>query len=192
MSVDRIEFKGVVTDGLGRYGKLAFPRKADMLDVIPSDWPDNMFRGSLNITIDRDGFPPELNDMGEGRGITRLDNRHFKPAFSIPQDMIGNNTIGPRSGQPDRGIAQVWRAAVQVEKNGACIPVWAARRIGSAYTDVMEVMSEHKLRDRFGLVTGDKVTATLYANDNPAAVLAERLPQAEAPAKRRILAFLGR
>ncbi|MGB9153234.1 MAG: DUF120 domain-containing protein [Alphaproteobacteria bacterium] len=165
--MDRLVFNCEISSGMGMYSELAFPTHAQ-IQGLPKDWSDNMFRGSLNAAVI--DYPVELSALGEGFRVQKLDNKKFTPAVVIPQTAIGNNSLGPRGNDTERGTGQAWRAQINVTKTGEKADVWAVRRIGSAYNDIIELMSDMKLRDHLRLKDGDKIELTLFAGDvRPAA-----------------------
>lgn len=171
--MEKLVFECTIGSGMGMYSQLSFPTHEEM-PGLPADWPDRMFKGSLNAAVDK--YPDEFERLGKGLEVQKLDNKTFPPALTIPQGAIGNNTLAPRPGMPERGAAQAWRARIEVEgRAGATADVWAVRRIGSAYYDIIELMSEKKLRDALGLQNGDKIRLTLFAGQSqPQATAAPR------------------
>jgi len=155
-----IAFECVVADGIGMYRDLGFPSREDCA-ALPKDWPDAMYRGSLNAHIT--AYPANLDLLGKGAGIQRLDNRIFAPSGIVPGHLIENNFLIPNERDPDRGDAQIWPCTVEHQNTSVIFNAWAVRRSGSAYRDVIELMSHHKLRDVFRLKNDDAITVTLFA-----------------------------
>lgn len=152
-------FNCVVADGMGMYSELDFPSHPM--------WPEKMQAGSLNARINSDGFPKSLDKMGKsGYGVQKLDNKKFSSLFNIAQQDIGNNSLGPTPQEPERGIAQVWKCSVSVDNSHVEFDAWMVRRIGSAYMDVIELMSDKHLRDSYGLQSGMPITLKVHEGEN--------------------------
>ena len=92
-----LEFRGRIVSGIGQYSLMVIPGKGNLTDAAP-DWPDQLYRGSLNILIDEypDGFKPP---QGRAEGAYRLDDQTFRCAFVI-------------EGKP--APAQVWKAKLNL------------------------------------------------------------------------------
>jgi hypothetical protein len=157
--MDYLEFRGSITTNSRAYHKLVFPDSGDAPDV-PADWPGSkLYRGSLNVTVDIEGFPANWQDLGTQPLVKRFDDKRFKPEFVIPGTAIENNTRTPETtGIPDGGDAQVWRATLRVDETGDEIDCWLVRRIGSGVARYLELVSEFYLRERMALRDGTKVT----------------------------------
>ena len=151
-----LRFKAVVQDGLGRYSRLEFPGKASLLKLNKSgckDWPEQLCRGSLNCGIT--DFPAHFNRVaGKGDGLQKLDKGTFTPEFGIPGDMIKGNQLG---------VANVWKCVVTNDNTREHFDAWHVRRVGASYHDIMELMSDKKMRDAYGLKTGTPVTIDMWS-----------------------------
>ena len=156
----RIEFKGKIVSGQGDHSDLGIPGK-DKLSHAPEDWPKFLCPGSLNVEISADELPKELDILGEGILIKKLDNGALKSAFVIEQKAIINNTIGPNCQVKGRGDAQVWRAKILVEKSKETYNCWVLRRLDSGMTRHIELISDKHLRKALNLLDGDKVLVSL-------------------------------
>jgi hypothetical protein len=146
--------EATVAEGLGRYSRLSFPDRKTMPDL-PQQWEQAMCPGSLNARIIN--FPREMSELGDGYGIQRLDNKRLRAAAIVPFDMIENNSLKPNQFNEERGNAQIWPCEVEVDGTTKTFNAWAVRRIGSAYSDVLELMSPDKLREKHGLENGTKI-----------------------------------
>lgn len=163
-------FEARITDGMGMYSELKFPTRSELFNnqatAAQVEWLDSIQPGSLNITVDRDGYPAQIEDLGKGYNVQKLDNGLFPPELVIAQSKIGNNSIRPYAGAPERGAAQVWPCTVEKLDTHETFNAFAVRRIGSAYSDVIELMADRKLRDAHGLKTGTPVRLTLHSGRN--------------------------
>lgn len=157
-----IIFKGKIRDGRGNFSKMKIPGRSS-LPIAPNDWPEVICPGSLNVKVME--YPEELESLGPGNHIQKLDNGLFQPAFVIPHDRIIGNTIRPILHAPENGNAQVWRAKLAVAQTGIQFPCWVLRRIGSGVAKQLEIVSEDHLRSKYGLGNGDKVFVSLIAGD---------------------------
>ena len=151
-------FNCVVSSGIGMYSELEFPTHPL--------WPAEMHAGSLNANILPEGFPKPLDKMGEGWGVQKLDNKKFSALFNIAQNDIGNNMLTPSKNNPERGTAQIWECTVSAANTSTEFNAWAVRRIGSAYSDVIEIMSDKHLRNEYGLENGTEITVKLHEGQN--------------------------
>lgn len=145
---DELVFEGYVHRGQGDFSNMVIPGRTDE-SYFPGDWPAELASGSLNVRIT--GYPPEFQQRGWGAKVTVLDSGLFQPAFVLPGHAILNNTIPNRRNPSDRrtGDAQVWRATLEnAYKAHSC---WVLRRLGSGYRDVLELVSEVRIRDLLGL-----------------------------------------
>lgn len=159
--VDRLRFTGTVTSGAGLFAaELKLPGR-DQLSVPIRDWPQVPVAGTLNVRVRRQGFPLEYRASFGQPSVHCLDSRRFLPEAELPWTDIGNNTLPPTAEQPDRGRAQVWRAALQNRATGASRQCWVLRRIGSAITSSLEVVAAEHLRSALALRTGSPVTLTM-------------------------------
>lgn len=155
-----IEFKGKVVSGWRKHSELVIPGKAKLPNA-PSDWPETLCPGSLNIEISSEELPKELDVLGQGILIRKLDNGILRPIFVIEQKAIRNNTIGPNSSVKGRGDAQVWRAFIKVEKSQEIYDCWVLRRLDSGMTRQIELVSDVNLRRTLNLVDGEYVLVSL-------------------------------
>ena len=159
-----LEFRGRIVSGIGQYSLMVIPGKGNLTDAAP-DWPDQLYRGSLNILIDEypDGFKPP---QGRAEGAYRLDDQTFRCAFVIRGDLNVNNKL-PYEGKP--APAQVWRARLDLLGTETFIDCWVLRRMGSnaghenVGGNVLEVVSDKHLRSAFGLLDRQPVVLTLFA-----------------------------
>ena len=81
---------------------LIIPGRDDLF-LKPDDWPTHLAPGTVNIEIS--SFPEEFAEVGEGEGLTRLDQGKFRAALVIPQRKITGSTLIPDTGNhPTRGF----------------------------------------------------------------------------------------
>lgn len=92
-----IEFECAVGDGMGMYSELEFPTR-DQCGDLPEGWVDQMQPGSLNANILK--MPANLDQLGQGYGVQKLDNRRLMPACVIPFDQIKKNLLVPSNDNP--------------------------------------------------------------------------------------------
>ena len=144
--MDGLTFHGKVREGAGEFSRLEFPNAHEISNA-PGDWPGrSLHDGSLNVRVDGRGYPDKWGELGESRGLRRLDEKRFQPAFVIPGDMIANNTIDHgKYGIPDAGDAQVWRARLQNDATGEVTDCWLVRRIASDMEIDLELMATVRL-----------------------------------------------
>lgn len=156
---ETLDFKGRITTNSRQYYKLSFPGPNEIRGI-PDNWPGrDLHPGSLNVTVDDDGFPTNWDEFGALPRVKRLDSKLFLPEFVIPGPTIENNDRTPETtGIVDGGDAQVWRAKLRVDETGNEIDCWLVRRIGSGVARYLEIVSEFYLRDKMELVDGTKVT----------------------------------
>lgn len=154
-------FHGKVRTGIGAHAKLVFPGRNELLNA-PSDWPKTLHPGSLNITINDDGYPSEFAKLQTQDKVKNLDSKIFPPAFTIPHAKIKNNTLKPCSEMSDKGTAQAWRANLKPEASDSSHFVWIIRRFGSGLGKQLEIVSEVHLRNALLLKDGTKVTVELH------------------------------
>lgn len=151
-----LQFKAVVQDGFGSYSRLVFPGRSALLKRNKSgcnDWPEELCRGSLNCGITE--FPAHFNRVaGKGYGIQKLDKGPFTPEFSIPGDMIKGNQLG---------VANVWKCVVKNDNTQEQFNAWHVRRVGACYLEIMELMSDKRMRDAYGLKTGTPLTVDMWS-----------------------------
>ncbi len=160
----QIEFKGKIVSGQGNHADLGIPGK-NKLSHAPEDWPVTLCPGSLNVEILIDELPKELDALGQGTLIKKLDNGILKPSFVIEQKAILNNTIGPNGLVKGRGDAQVWRAKIIIEKSKETYNCWVLRRLDSGMTKHVELVSDVNLRKVLNLVNGDQVFVSLEGGE---------------------------
>jgi len=153
-----LSFKGRITDGIGRHSELYVPGR-DEIRQAPEDWPVNLQKGSLNVRIFPDGYPPQFAERGLPNSTQTLDQQLIEPAFEIAQAEFGNNQLRQHPGMPHRGSAQVWRAVLTV--NGQQHRCWVLRRYGSGLRDQLELVSDVHMRSAFGLMNGVAVEVVL-------------------------------
>jgi hypothetical protein len=151
-----IRFKGKIVPGCGGHSNLGIPGKSSLANA-PDDWPKVLYPGSLNVEIFLEELPQELDFLGPGDLIKKLDNGILKPAFMIAQKEISNNTIGPNCRVKGRGDAQIWRAIIEVEKSKEIYNCWVLRRLDSGMTRHIEVVADKYLRKALNLEDGDRV-----------------------------------
>ncbi len=158
-------FQGAIISGIGRYSDLMIPGR-DELPQAPGDWPKTLYRGSLNIKIDPEGYPREFEAFCGPRKVPFLDTGFFPPEFTIHRDQIVNNKLEPRPNCERRGHAQVWRAHVKVVDTSTTFDCWVLRRFGSGLCDQLECVSEDHLRSRHNLQDDLPVRVTLCRKTN--------------------------
>jgi len=106
-------------------------------------------------------YPSNLDALGGGDRIKKLDNGEFKPLLVIPRKKITNNSLRPTPQCPQRGDAQAWQANLTVLRTGLSEKCWVLRRIGSGIARRLELISENHLRTSLELKDGDEVTVTM-------------------------------
>lgn len=127
------------------------------MDDPPSDWPEQLCPGSLNVLIDDDGYPPDFWDRCNGTGVKKLDSQCFRPAYVIPRECIKNNKLKATPELPVRGDAQIWRAELRSVRHSTAAHCWLMRRFGSGLGKQLELVADVKLRDKLGLQERDAV-----------------------------------
>jgi CTP-dependent riboflavin kinase len=154
---DSMRFVGRVKDGIGQYSIMMLPGEASIQGLI-RDWPEQPQPGSLNVRVDPNGFPARfLKEFGDP-SIWNLDTRRFRPEAELSYDVIPNNTLVPRPGQPDRGRPQIWRAYLTKIESGESIQCWVLRRMHSKVRkDTLECVAGSRLRDALRLENDDQV-----------------------------------
>lgn len=155
-----LDFNGKIVTGCGRHSDLGIPGK-NMLPETPDDWPEKLYPGSLNIEIFLEEVPEKINNLGPGRYIQKLDNSLFRPAIIIPQNLIINNSIGPKGPVWGRGDAQVWRTKVTVMNSGKVYDCWTLRRLDSAMWKHIELISDKYLRTVMRVADEDRVMVSI-------------------------------
>jgi hypothetical protein len=158
--LDTLIFHGVIAKGVGKYAELHVPGKNE-IDQVPADWPLVLCKGSLNVRVNPSGYPAFFATRGLPNKVSSLDQNCFPSCFQIAHDRFGNNQLRPTTTDPRRGTAQVWRASL--DANGHHIACWVLRRYGSALVDVLELLSDKHLRQKYGLADDQHAIVTLYA-----------------------------
>ncbi len=156
--MDTLVFRGTIEDGKGEYVELHVPGR-DEIPQAPEDWPRVLCKGSFNVRIFPTGYPTVFSARGLSHLVASLDSGCFPCCFEIAHHQFGNNRLSPTVTEPKRGSAQVWRALL--EANEHRIVCWVLRRYGSTLTDVLELLSEHHLRDKYHLKTSQTAIVTL-------------------------------
>jgi CTP-dependent riboflavin kinase len=159
--MNSIVFKGVVTNGVGQHVELYVPGR-DEISQAPSDWPTVLCKGSLNIQIAADGYPPIFKEWGLQDSAKSLDAKRFPCAFEVAQREFGNNKLVPNAEMLHRGSAQVWRAVLSA--NDQNIKCWVLRRYGSGLAKQLELLSDKHLRNEYGLQDGQAVVVTFLGS----------------------------
>ena len=161
-------FHATVQSGEGRFSRMVFPTKKELegIESAPDCWPEKIQPGSMNCRVT--AFPDNLYDLaGEGDRIATLDAGKFTPDGRIPREMIENNVVRPYpGGNPDMGIAQVWRCSVTNENTGETFDALHVRRIDGTYPPfhgIIELMADRKLRDAHNLKDGTPLTIRMYS-----------------------------
>jgi CTP-dependent riboflavin kinase len=158
--MEPIVFKGCIVKGVGRYVELHVPGRNEIRQA-PSDWPEVLCKGSLNVRIAPDGYPPLFKETGLQDSTKSLDVKCYPCVFEIAQHEFGNNKLTPGPAMPKRGSAQVWRAVLTA--NGHNIECWVLRRYGSGLADQLELLSDKHLRTEYGLEDGQKAIIAFRA-----------------------------
>lgn len=158
---ERLCFKGQIVSGAGTHKKMEFPEKKS-LSGAPTDWPDTLHLGSLNIWVKE--FPDGFREpTGHNGGLYDLDDGNFEPEFVIPGALISNNDL--RIGDKPAS-AQVWRSQLLLTGRDDNIDCWVLRRFGSNVGheksgNVLEIVSAVHLRERYGLENNEAVEVCL-------------------------------
>jgi hypothetical protein len=152
-----MRFVGVVAKGRGKFSvQLRLPSK-DQLSLAIRDWPEVAAAGTLNVHVERSGFPVEYLANFKEPSFRHLDSRRFAPEAELPWSDIGGNTLPPSREQPDRGRAQVWRATLMdLRTRNECL-CWVFRRIGSGLRSELELVAHENLRGALALIDGSPV-----------------------------------
>jgi hypothetical protein len=158
--LDAIVFRGVVVDGVGKHHKMRIPGRNELLSG-PSEWPERLWPGSLNVSIAADGYPPEFAARSLPPQLTALDRGVFRLAFEIPHDQILANTFAPTPENPRHGRAQVWRADLAKRDSPVALDCWVLRRFGSKMHDRLELVAGCALRP-LGFANGQPVSVTMF------------------------------
>ena len=158
--METLIFHGVIQDGIHKYSELYVPGRSEITQA-PEDWPRALCKGSLNVGIRSDGYPAIFSVRGLPNQVSSLDTECFPCCFKIEQDQFQNNLITPTDAYPKRGSAQVWRASLEADRQP--IACWVLRRYGSTLTTVLEILSEHHLRNTYGFKNGQPVSVALQS-----------------------------
>jgi len=158
--VEILIFHGMIQGGIRKYVELYVPGR-DEIAQASEDWPRVLCKGSLNVGVRPDGYPPLFSARGLSNQVSSLDEDCFPCCFKIEQRQFRNNRLSPTEAEPKRGTAQVWRASL--EADGQQIACWVLRRYGSTLTTVLELLSEHHLRNTYGFKNGQLATVTLQS-----------------------------
>ena len=151
-----LEFFGTVKDGVGRFSKQLVVPGRESLPTSIRDWPEALYPGTLNVQVS--SYPDSYLDRFGSADVRHLDSRAWRPEIELPFDAIVGNTLPPTAKNPDRGRAQVWRASLQRADSGDGALCWVLRRIGSGLHQVLEIVSDRRLREVLGIQSGDPVT----------------------------------
>jgi len=154
--MDNLYFMGKVISGCRKYSELEFPDKTK-IEGASEDWPNGLFKGSLNVRINEDGYPKEFSQLGYQNNIKILDKIGFQPEFIIPGNLIKNNELLPTTEYINRGNAQVWKALLTNKHSKEYICCWVVRRFGSGLCRDIELVSDICLRKKLKLENGDNV-----------------------------------
>lgn len=158
--MDELYFTGIVISGCGQYSELEFPDKSK-INGAPGDWPHSLFKGSLNIRINRDGYPVEFSRLGY-RNVLVLDEIGFQPEFIIPGQLIKNNKLLPTPEFLSRGSAQIWRAVLINKNSEEYFNCWVVRRFGSGLSQDIELVSDYYLREKVKVKDGNNVVVCIF------------------------------
>jgi hypothetical protein len=134
--MDELVFEGLVVKGHGWFADMVVPGREKLAEA-PPDWPEVLEPGSLNLKVL--SYPAEFEAHGLRATVTELDRLRFRPVLVIPREAIIGNRLRAEEGQLSKGVAQVWRA--RFECAGGSLNCWVMRRIGSGYTDRLEVVA---------------------------------------------------
>jgi hypothetical protein len=158
----KLEFSGVVRSNQGAFSQAMVIPGRKSLVLAPDDWPEKLAPGTLNIAIQDGGYPNNLDELGKGDGLKKLDEGNFRPELAIPPWRIVGNTLQPTHDEPLRGSAQVWRAKLEVASTGEFAACWFLRRLGSDIVSQIELVSDEHLRPRMNLCDGKVVKVTVW------------------------------
>src|ERR1051325_5267015 len=148
--MDELDFYGYISPGTGHHHELVIPGRS-LISAAPADWPESLYPGSLNVRLFPQRLPSALSIPGRRATVESLDLGLFQPEFQIPQDRIGNNSIGRERG-PRGGDAQVWRAFIFQDGERVDTPqCWVLRRFGSRVGEQLELVAGSRLRDVKGI-----------------------------------------
>jgi hypothetical protein len=154
------EFRGVITNGVGKHVELHVPGKSE-IEHSHAKWPGELHKGSLNVRISKDGYPDLFDELHLEKSTRSLDSKCIPATFEIGQAQFGNNQLRATAEMPHRGSAQVWQANLKTpEKNIAC---WVLRRYGSGLRDQLELVSDVHLRTKYQLENGTEVIVALQS-----------------------------
>jgi hypothetical protein len=161
----KLEFIGTVRAGSGRFAEDMIIPGHDDLFLAPLDWPTQLAPGTLNIMVNDDGFPEGFIEIGSGDGLKKFEEGKFRPTLLISPWKIAGNTLKHDSDNPTRGMAQLWRAELQVIATGQVTTCWMLRRLGSDITSEIELVSEEHLRSRLNVHDGMSVKVTVWETE---------------------------
>jgi CTP-dependent riboflavin kinase len=153
-------FDGAVASGIGKHADLHVPGRGQISQA-PADWPLILFKGSLNVRIEPNGYPAFFSNRGLTNKVSTLDQNCFPCSFEIRYDQFGNNQLTPTAACHRRGSAQVWRAFL--DANNHRIACWVLRRYGSTLIDVLELVSDKSLRATYGLEDNQRAIVVLQS-----------------------------
>jgi hypothetical protein len=158
----KLEFIGAVRSNKGEFSRdMVVPGRKGLV-LAPADWPLKLAPGTLNIAVNKDGFPEGFEEIGTGDGLNKFDEGKFRPEFAIPPWRIAGNTLQPTPDQLMRGAAQVWRAELQVISTDRVAKCWMLRRLGSGIVSQIELVAREHLRSRFDLCDDMAVKVTVW------------------------------
>lgn len=140
-----LHFEGHVADGAHKFAEQLVIPGAALLPVPIEGWPEKLWPGTLNFRIAPNGFPRDYLTRFRSASVKHLDSRQFIPLAQLSASLIIGNTLPPTKDEPERGIAQIWRATITVA-SGPATQCWVLRRIGSGYSTVLETVAERALR----------------------------------------------
>lgn len=155
--MELLKFKGRVRDGAGKYRELQLPGEGELRTPI-RNWPKTVYRGSLNIQIEPNGYPSRFVAEFPNKRISNLDSRKFAPEAEFDYNVIPNNSLPPTQALPDRGRPQIWRARIINLSTGESERCWVLRRRHSRMReDTFECVAGVRLRDALSLSNDDCV-----------------------------------
>ena len=146
--MEKLVFVGEIIKGRSGHATLWVPGRND-LETAPSDWPERLYAGSLNVLIPPTGYPQQMQARGIPLTVKSLDVAGCKPEFTIPQHLMRHNMLTATDAMPHRGTAQVWRAILFAD--GHTIACWVLRRLGSGLEHELELVSGEGIRCSYEL-----------------------------------------
>lgn len=154
--MNELRFSGKIVNGFGKHAELVVPGKSALPEA-PTDWPEKLFPGSLNLLVTE--FPFEFASRGLPTSAKVLDTAGFAPEFTIRQELMLNNKLKVTPTMPHRGTAQIWRASLEAaDQRASC---WVLRRFGSGLSNQIELVSVESLRELMGLLREQEWPATV-------------------------------